>query len=81
MDTGFVGGSAHRSVWIGANILVVRPGLVIGDRRQRHLMRVLENNGIDVLPLQLTHFRALGGGFQRATLDVRRAGTPEKYRF
>lgn len=81
LDTGIVGGSAHRSVWIGANILVVRPGLVIVDRRQGDLMRVLENNGIDVLPLQLTHSRALGGGFHRATLDVRRTGTLEKYRF
>ncbi|MGV9883505.1 inosamine-phosphate amidinotransferase 1 [Streptomyces sp. NPDC003006] len=81
VDTGCLGGSAPRSAWIGANMLVVRPGLVIVNRRQGSLMRVLESNGIDVLPLEMTHSRALGNGFHRATLDVRRTGTLEKYRF
>ncbi|GHF52218.1 amidinotransferase [Streptomyces mashuensis] len=81
VDIGFVGDQPHCSVWIGMNLLVVRPGLVIVDRRQTELMRVLESNGVDVLPLQLTHSRTLGGGFHCATLDVRRSGTLETYRF
>ncbi|MEV8554263.1 inosamine-phosphate amidinotransferase 1 [Streptomyces glaucescens] len=81
VDPGPPDGAVHSSGWGGSNILVVRPGLVIVDRRQADLMRVLENNGIDVLPLQLTHARALGSGFHRVTVDVRRTGTLESYRF
>lgn len=79
-DTGYVGDQPRCSVWIGMNLLVIRPGLVVADRRQKELISALERHGIDVLPMQLTHARSLGGGFHCATLDVRRTGNREIYR-
>ncbi|MEO1019079.1 MAG: inosamine-phosphate amidinotransferase 1 [Pseudomonadota bacterium] len=55
------------------NLLMVSPTLAIVDAHQTNLMRLLEANGIDVLPLKLRHFHHLGGGFRSVTLDVRRA--------
>ncbi|MFI9306722.1 inosamine-phosphate amidinotransferase 1 [Streptomyces triculaminicus] len=81
VDIGFTGDKPHCSVWIGMNLLVVRPDLAVVDRRQTELIKLLEKNGMDVLPLQLTHSRTLGGGFHCATLDVRRSGSLETYRF
>ncbi|AIR96260.1 inosamine-phosphate amidinotransferase [Streptomyces glaucescens] len=81
VDIGFTGDKPHCSVWIGMNLLVVRPDLAVVDRRQTGLIKVLEKHGVDVLPLQLTHSRTLGGGFHCATLDVRRTGSLETYRF
>ena len=79
VDTGYVGEHPNSSVWIGINLLVVRPGLVIADKRQTALIEALERHGIDVLPLQLTHSRTLGGGFHCVTLDMRRTGSLETY--
>lgn len=81
VDIGFTGDKPHCSVWIGMNLLVVRPDLAVVDRRQTALIKLLEKHGMDVLPLQLTHARTLGGGFHCATLDVRRSGSLETYRF
>ena len=58
------------------NIMVVRPGLAIVDKRQVEMIRLLERHGIDVIPLQLTHSRVLRGGFHCSSLDVRRTGDP-----
>lgn len=80
VDTGYVGDFARASRWIGMNLLVIRPGLVVIDERQGELIRLVEHHGIDVLPLRLTHARTLGGGFHCTSLDVRRRGTLETYR-
>ncbi|MFE1559104.1 hypothetical protein ACFW6V_29475, partial [Streptomyces sp. NPDC058734] len=58
-----------------------RAAVQVVDRRQTELIKLLEKHGTDVLPLQLTHSRTLGGGFHCATLDVRRTGSLETYRF
>ncbi|MEU7146064.1 scyllo-inosamine-4-phosphate amidinotransferase [Nocardia sp. NPDC046473] len=81
VDIGFTGPRPHCSVWIGMNLLMVRPDLAVVDRRQNDLIRLLEKNGVDVLPLQLTHSRTLSGGFHCATLDVRRSGSLQTYQF
>ncbi len=81
VDIGFTGDRPHCSVWIAMNLLMVRPDLAVVDRRQTDLMRLLEKNGIDVLPLQLTHSRTLSGGFHCVTMDVRRSGSLETYQF
>lgn len=60
----------YASKWIGMNILVVRPGLVIVDEIQQPLIQVLEARGIECLALPLTHSRTLGGGFHCTTLDI-----------
>jgi N-dimethylarginine dimethylaminohydrolase len=53
--------------------------LVVVDRDQRALIRLLEREGIDVIPLKLRHSKMLGGGFHCVTLDIRRAGTLQRY--
>jgi scyllo-inosamine-4-phosphate amidinotransferase 1 len=80
VDTGYVGPHAYCSTWIGMNLLVVRPDLVVVDDRQPELIRVLEKHGMGVLPLRLTHCRALGGSFHCVSLDTRRSGVLETYR-
>jgi N-dimethylarginine dimethylaminohydrolase len=67
------------SAWIDMNLLSINPSLVVVDRDQKELMRLLEKHGLDVIPLKLRHSRMLGGGFHCATLDIRRKGTLERY--
>jgi scyllo-inosamine-4-phosphate amidinotransferase 1 len=78
VDIGYTG-HAHASSWIGMNLLVIRPGLVVADARQMNLIRLLERYGLTVIPLTLTHSRTLGGGFHCVSLDVRRTGRLETY--
>lgn len=60
----------YASKWIGMNILVVRPGLVVVDEIQTTLIQALEARGIECITLPLTHSRTLGGGFHCTTLDI-----------
>jgi glycine amidinotransferase/scyllo-inosamine-4-phosphate amidinotransferase 1 len=78
VDIGFTG-VPKASTWIGMNLLVLRPDLVVADVRQPDLLRVLGKHGIDVIPLPMTHARTLGGGFHCVSLDVRRTGRLETY--
>lgn len=80
VDLDYHGSFSVNSIWIGMNLLSVRPDLVIADRRQTDLIKLLETKKIDVLPLSITHARTFGGGFHCATLDIRRTGTLETYR-
>ena len=67
------------SAWIDMNLFSISPNLVVVDRDQTALIRLLEGYGLDVIPLKLRHARMLGGGFHCATLDIRRAGALERY--
>jgi N-dimethylarginine dimethylaminohydrolase len=67
------------SEWIDMNLFSIRPDLVVVDRDQTALIRLLEKNRLDVIPLKLRHSRMLGGGFHCVTLDVRRRGTMQRY--
>jgi len=67
------------SDWIDMNALSINPHLVVVDRDQRALIRLLEREGIDVIPLKLRHSKMLGGGFHCVTLDIRRTGTLQRY--
>jgi N-dimethylarginine dimethylaminohydrolase len=67
------------SDWIDMNLFSINPGLVVVDRDQTALIRLLEKKGLDVIPLKLRHSKMLGGGFHCVTLDVRRRGTLERY--
>lgn len=67
------------SDWIDMNMFSIHPGLVVVDRDQTALIRMLEAHGLDVAPLKLRHSKMLGGGFHCVTLDVRRRGTMERY--
>lgn len=61
------------------NLFSISPNLVVVDRDQTGLIKLLEKNGLDVLPLKLRHSRMMGGGFHCVTLDIRRKGTLERY--
>ena len=67
------------SKWIDMNLFSINPNLVVVDRDQSQLIRLLEQHGLDVIPLKLRHSKMLGGGFHCVTLDIRRSGTLEQY--
>jgi N-dimethylarginine dimethylaminohydrolase len=67
------------SDWIDMNAFSISPSLVVVDRNQPTLIRVLEREGLDVIPLTLRHSKLLGGGAHCVTLDIRRKGTLERY--
>ncbi len=65
--------------WIDMNLFSIHPNLVVVDRDQTALIKLLEKQGLDVIPLKLRHSKMLGGGFHCITLDVRRKGTLQRY--
>ena len=67
------------SAWIDMNLFSINPNLVVVDRDQTGLIKLLEKQGLDVVPLKLRHSRMLGGGFHCVTLDIRRNGTLQRY--
>jgi N-dimethylarginine dimethylaminohydrolase len=67
------------SNWIDMNLFSINPNLVVVDRDQTGLIKLLEKQGLDVIPLKLRHAKMLGGGFHCITLDIRRAGTLQRY--
>jgi len=67
------------SKWIDMNVFSINPELVVVDRDQTALIKLLEKQGLDVIPLKLRHAKMLGGGFHCVTLDIRRAGTLQRY--
>lgn len=73
------GGIPPCSPWIGMNMLSVNPELVIIDKDQDELRRVLGKYGIDTIPLPQRHARTMSGGFHCQTLDVKRKGDLENY--
>jgi hypothetical protein len=67
------------SKWIDMNVFSINPDLVVVDRDQTALIKLLERHGLEVIPLKLRHSKMLGGGFHCVTLDIRRAGSLEGY--
>jgi N-dimethylarginine dimethylaminohydrolase len=67
------------SDWIDMNSFSISPQLVVVDRHQTALMKLLEKEGLDAIPLELRHSKMLGGGFHCVSLDVRRKGTLQRY--
>jgi N-dimethylarginine dimethylaminohydrolase len=67
------------SDWIDMNAFSINPNLVVVDRDQTALIKLLEKQGLDVIPLKIRHSKMLGGGFHCVTLDIRRAGTLQRY--
>ena len=67
------------SKWIDMNLFSISPNLVVVDRDQIALIKLLEQQGIDVIPLKLRHSKMMGGGFHCTTLDIRRKGTMQRY--
>ena len=67
------------SNWIDMNLFSINPNLVVVDQDQTGLIKLLEKQGLDVIPLKLRHAKMLGGGFHCVTLDIRRTGTLQRY--
>ena len=67
------------SKWIDMNVLSISQDLVVVDRSQTALIKLLERHGLDVIPLKLRHSKMLGGGFHCVTRDIRRTGSLERY--
>ena len=67
------------SKWIDMNLFSISPDLVVVDRDQTALIRLLEKQRIDVIPHKLRHSKMLGGGYHCVTLDIRRTGTLQRY--
>jgi glycine amidinotransferase/scyllo-inosamine-4-phosphate amidinotransferase 1 len=60
----------YASKWIGLNMLSINPDTVIVDAGQTNLIKIIEQQGITVIPHTLRHSRTLGGGFHCVTLDL-----------
>ena len=67
------------SDWIDMNALSISPNMIVVDKDQTALIKLLEQNGMDVVPIKLRHSKMMGGGFHCITLDTRRKGTLERY--
>jgi N-dimethylarginine dimethylaminohydrolase len=67
------------SDWIDMNAFSINPNLVVVDRNQPALIKLIERQGINVIPLRLRHSKMLGGGPLCVTLDIRRVGTLQRY--
>ncbi|ABO18059.1 hypothetical protein [Prochlorococcus marinus] len=67
------------SPWVGLNFLSVDPQTVIVDERQSGLIKLLESNKFDVVPIRMRHIYTQGGGIHCATLDTVRESKLESY--
>ena len=67
------------SAWLGMNLLMLAPDLAMVDKNQKELIKLLNMNKINVIPVLLRHGRILGGGPHCITLDVRRTGDLQNY--
>jgi N-dimethylarginine dimethylaminohydrolase len=63
----------YASKWIALNMFSVNPHTVIVDQGNPKLIQTLEQHGMTVIPMKLTHSRTLGGGFHCVTLDLERS--------
>lgn len=61
---------APASPWLSMNVLSINEKLVAVESRQTPLIRQLEENGFDVMPVQMRHCRTLSGGPHCVTLDT-----------
>lgn len=68
--TPFVEDWAPASPWLGMNVLSISEKLVAVESRQVNLIKQLEQNGFDVMPVQMRHCRTLSGGPHCVTLDT-----------
>lgn len=78
-DIGFYPPYENASTWIGMNLLMIHPHLALVEASQQSLIKELEKNKIDVIPISMRHQRTLGGGAHCVTLDLHREGTLESY--
>ena len=69
---------AMASPWIGMNFLSLDPSTVVVDKIQVPLIKLLEQNGLTVVPISFRHSYFMGG-IHCSTLDTVREGGLEDY--
>jgi glycine amidinotransferase/scyllo-inosamine-4-phosphate amidinotransferase 1 len=72
VDIGFHAPYEHASQWVGMNLLMLDEKTAIVEKTQLPLIRMLENEGITVVPVPIRHARTLGGAAHCVTLDLHR---------
>ena len=70
IPTAFIEHWAAASPWLSMNVLSISENLIAVEKTQTPLIRQLESNGFDVMPVQMRHARTLSGGPHCATLDT-----------
>ena len=60
----------YASKWIGMNLLVIEPGLLVMEQGQPFLRKKLEKEGYECLTTPMRMARTLGGGLHCVTLDL-----------
>lgn len=71
---------APASPWLGMNVLSISDKLIAVEARQTTLIEQFEQNGFDVMPVQMRHCRTLSGGPHCVTLDTVRDDEYGDYR-
>lgn len=61
------------SPWIGLNLLVIRPGLVMVTNPQPRLCKELLRYGVDTIEIGMRHAYTMLGGLHCCTLDLERS--------
>lgn len=72
IDIGFHAPFEHASRWVGMNLLMLDEHTAIVERSQLPLIRLLEAEGFEVIPVPARHARTLGGAVHCVTLDLER---------
>ncbi|WP_211300248.1 inosamine-phosphate amidinotransferase 1 [Nocardia fluminea] len=67
------------SKYIDMNLLSIDPETVLVNSSHTAMIKLLEANGMTVVPVQHRHRRLFGGGFHCFTVDTVREGGPEDY--
>jgi glycine amidinotransferase len=67
------------SPYIDLNVLSIGPDTLLANLECTGLIRTLESQGFNVIPVQHRHRRLFGGGFHCFTLDTVRDGGLEDY--
>ncbi|MBY0497757.1 MAG: inosamine-phosphate amidinotransferase 1 [Cyanobacteria bacterium] len=72
VDIGFHGPYQHASPWVGMNLLMLDESTAFVERTQAPLIRLLEAEGFEVIPVPVRHARTLAGAVHCVTLDLHR---------
>jgi len=70
VETPYIEHWAPASPWLGMNVLSINDRTVAVEQSQTVLIKQLEREGFDILPVRLRHCRTLSGGPHCVTLDT-----------
>jgi N-dimethylarginine dimethylaminohydrolase len=79
VDEGYAFGLPLGSPWMSMNVFSIDEDTVIVGDKQRPLIRLLEKEGLTVVPQPFRHARTFGSAFHCCALDTRRRGALESW--